>query len=88
MDFQQLDFLRWVHILALAYWLGGEWGVFQTSYHVTNSSLSLEERKTAHVNHLSHRYPRAHGYRLYRFLPILDGAGITLMSVFSRLGWA
>jgi hypothetical protein len=64
MDFQQLDFRRWVHILALVYWLGGEWGVFQTSYHVTNSSLSLEERKTAHVNRLSHRYPRAHGYRL------------------------
>ena len=64
MDFQQLDVLRWVHILAMVYWLGGEWGVFQTSYHVTNSSLSLEERKAAHVNHLSHRYPRAHGYRL------------------------
>lgn len=64
MDFEQLDSLRWVNILALVYWLGGEWGVFQTSYHVTSSSLSLEERKTAHVNRLSHRYPRAHGYRL------------------------
>jgi hypothetical protein len=90
MDFQQLDFRRWVHILALVYWLGGEWGVFQTSYHVTNSSLSLEERKTAHVNRLSHRYGIVslfplglHMVHIYGFLPILDGAGITLMWVFS-----
>ena len=29
----ELAILRWVHILAMVYWLGGEWGVFQTSYH-------------------------------------------------------
>lgn len=37
--------LRWLHILAMVYWLGGEWGVFQTSYNVINRNLSLEERK-------------------------------------------
>ena len=37
--------LRWVHILAMVYWLGGEWGVFQSSYNVTNPALSLDERK-------------------------------------------
>lgn len=37
--------LKWGHIVAMVYWLGGEWGVFQTSYHVTNPRLSLEERK-------------------------------------------
>ncbi|MFV0644740.1 MAG: hypothetical protein ACK5NN_09625, partial [Sphingomonadaceae bacterium] len=37
--------LRWVHILAMVYWLGGEWGVFQTSYNVINRSLLLEERR-------------------------------------------
>lgn len=37
--------LRWMHILAMVYWLGGEWGVFQTSYNVANPRLSLEERK-------------------------------------------
>ena len=37
--------LKWVHILAMVYWLGGEWGVFQTSYNVINRNLSMEERK-------------------------------------------
>lgn len=37
--------LKWGHIVAMVYWLGGEWGVFQTSYNVTNPRLSLEERK-------------------------------------------
>lgn len=37
--------LKWAHIIALVYWLGGEWGVFQTSYHITNPRLSLEERR-------------------------------------------
>jgi uncharacterized membrane protein len=37
--------LKWLHILALAYWLGGEWGIFQLSYHIVNPRLSVEERK-------------------------------------------
>jgi hypothetical protein len=37
--------LKWAHILCLVYWLGGEWGVFQTSYHVTNPRLPLDERR-------------------------------------------
>ncbi|MBB4614791.1 hypothetical protein [Novosphingobium taihuense] len=37
--------LRWVHIIAMVYWLGGEWGVFQSSYNIINRNLSLEERK-------------------------------------------
>lgn len=40
----ELAILRWLHILAMVYWLGGEWGVFQTSYKVVNPALSLEER--------------------------------------------
>ncbi|MEM9054000.1 MAG: hypothetical protein AAGB16_01630 [Pseudomonadota bacterium] len=39
------DILRWLHIVAMVYWLGGEWGVFQTSYKVVNPSLPLEERQ-------------------------------------------
>lgn len=42
---EELLILRWVHILAMVYWLGGEWGVFQTAYKIVDSSLSLEERK-------------------------------------------
>lgn len=41
----ELLVLKWVHILAMVYWLGGEWGVFQTSYKVINRSLSLDERR-------------------------------------------
>jgi hypothetical protein len=37
--------LKWGHIVAMVYWLGGEWGVFQTSYNVTNPRLALDERK-------------------------------------------
>ena len=37
--------LRWLHIIAMVYWLGGEWGVFQSSYNVTNANLSLDERR-------------------------------------------
>ena len=44
MDFYIGDVLRWLHILAMVYWLGGEWGVFQTSYKVVNPKLSYEER--------------------------------------------
>lgn len=45
MTLNELDVLRWVHILAMVYWLGGEWGVFQTSYNIVNRKLSLEERR-------------------------------------------
>ena len=38
-------FLKWAHIIAMAYWLGGEWGVFNASRPITNTSLDLEERK-------------------------------------------
>jgi hypothetical protein len=44
-DVNQVHILRWLHILAMVYWLGGEWGVFQTSYNVINPRLSLDERK-------------------------------------------
>ncbi len=37
--------LRWAHILAMVYWLGGEWGVFQTSYNVINRTLPMAERR-------------------------------------------
>ncbi len=44
--------LKWLHIIAMAYWLGGEWGVFNTSRYVTDPKLSLDERhrhmETAH----------------------------------------
>ena len=42
---QELVLLKWFHILAMVYWLGGEWGVFQTSYNVVNRKLPLDERR-------------------------------------------
>jgi hypothetical protein len=41
----ELSILRWLHIVAMVYWLGGEWGVFQTSYKVVNMKLPLDERR-------------------------------------------
>ena len=42
---QEVLVLRWLHIISMVYWLGGEWGVFQTSFNVINRSLSMEERR-------------------------------------------
>ncbi|MGI9229238.1 MAG: hypothetical protein ACR2P9_05195 [Gammaproteobacteria bacterium] len=41
----ELDIIRWMHIIAMVYWLGGEWGVFQTSYNVINRTLPMDERR-------------------------------------------
>lgn len=77
----------------MVYWLGGEWGVFQTSYHVTNPALSLEERK----RHMETAYRidilartgivlllplGLHMGKIYGFVPLLDGAGVWLMWLF------
>jgi hypothetical protein len=96
MDFlaaNELAILRWVHILAMVYWLGGEWGVFQTSYHVTNPALSLDERK----RHMETAYRidilartgivlllplGLHMGKLFGFVPLLDGAGVWWMWLF------
>ncbi|WP_394730107.1 hypothetical protein [Altererythrobacter sp. GH1-8] len=93
LDMHELSILRWVHILAMVYWLGGEWGVFQTSYHVTNPALSLEERK----RHMETAYRidilartgivlllplGLHMGKIYGFVPLLEGAGIWWMWLF------
>jgi hypothetical protein len=94
MMLNELDVLRWVHILAMVYWLGGEWGVFQTSYNVTNSALSLDERKrhmeTAYRIDILARtgivllFPLGlHMGKLYGFVPMLEAPGaLTAMWVF------
>jgi hypothetical protein len=41
----ELAILRWLHIVAMVYWLGGEWGVFQTSYKVIDHRLPMAERR-------------------------------------------
>lgn len=48
-NLHELAILRYLHILAMVYWLGGEWGVFQTSFKVVNSELTVPER----LRHLS-----------------------------------
>lgn len=40
----ELAILRWLHILCMVYWLGGEWGIFQTAYKATNPKLSAAVR--------------------------------------------
>lgn len=39
------EILRWLHVLAMVYWLGGEWGVFQSAYNIANPKLALDERR-------------------------------------------
>jgi hypothetical protein len=86
MHFAELDVLRWVHIIAMVYWLGGEWGVFQTSYHVTNHRLPLDERKrhmeTAYRIDILARtgivllFPLGlHMGKIYGFIPALEAPG-------------
>ncbi|MBU2879039.1 hypothetical protein [Aliiglaciecola lipolytica] len=45
MGIVELSVLKWAHIIAMVYWLGGEWGVFQISFNVVNRKLSMDERK-------------------------------------------
>ena len=45
LEIYQLPILRWLHIVAMVYWLGGEWGVFQTSFNVINRKLTMDERR-------------------------------------------
>ncbi len=93
MHVAELDVIRWVHILAMVYWLGGEWGVFQTSYHVTNSALSVEERRrhmeTAYRIDILARtgivllFPLGlHMGKIYGFVPVLEGGGLWAMWAF------
>lgn len=39
--------LKFLHVVGFAYWLGGDLGVFISSYVVTNNTLSAETRVTA-----------------------------------------
>lgn len=45
MVFNELGILRWVHIVCMVYWLGGEWGIFNLSRNIVNRTLPTEERK-------------------------------------------
>ena len=93
LELHELAILRWVHILAMVYWLGGEWGVFQTSYHVTNPALALDERK----RHMETAYRidilartgivlllplGLHMGKLFGFVPLLEGTGVWWMWAF------
>lgn len=40
-----LSVLKWFHIVAMVYWLGGEWGVFQTARNIVNRDLPMQERR-------------------------------------------
>jgi len=49
MGITELAVLRWLHIIAMVYWLGGEWGVFNTSTHVINRDLSMGRPLTTSI---------------------------------------
>jgi hypothetical protein len=92
----EIDVVRWLHILAMVYWLGGEWGVFQTSYNVVNRKLTLDERR----RHMETAYRidilartgiimllplGLHMGALYGFVP-LEGTSLAIMWALG-LGW-
>lgn len=98
MHFAELDVIRWVHILAMVYWLGGEWGVFQTSYNVTNGALSIDERK----RHMETAYRidilartgivlllplGLHMGKIYGFVPLLESTGALAAMWIFFLAW-
>ncbi|MFZ5608876.1 MAG: hypothetical protein ACOY99_04610 [Pseudomonadota bacterium] len=38
------DILRWLHVIAFGYWIGGELGVFHAAHMIVNPALPLDER--------------------------------------------
>lgn len=44
MEIMMHDVLRWLHVIFAAYWLGGEWGVFNASTNVANEKLDIDDR--------------------------------------------
>jgi len=74
--------LKWAHIIAMVYWLGGEWGVFQTSYHVTNPNLSLEERRR-HMGHNFGVQPLGGGWLVLMWILTAGWIGLAL-AAFAR----
>ena len=98
----ELDILRWFHILAIVYWLGAEWGVYQLSLLVTNRELSLEERErhreTVHRIDVLQRTGLVlllplglHMGKLLGYVPFLEGSAIWVMWMLAflwlSLGW-
>jgi hypothetical protein len=73
-NIQQHDVLRWLHVLAMVYWLGGEWGVFTASRYVDKPELSIAER----LRHMDTAYR----------IDILARTGIVLLLPLGlHMGW-
>lgn len=93
MEILPLHVLRWLHIVCMVYWLGGEWGVFNTATYVCDRKLSMEERR----RHMSTAYNidilarsgiilllplGLHMGKIYGFVPMLEGTGVWWMWLF------
>ncbi|MFQ3256635.1 MAG: hypothetical protein ACI9W7_001100 [Porticoccaceae bacterium] len=74
MGISELDILKWLHIISMAYWLGAERGVFQTFKNVINRALSMEER-------------RRHLKTLYRIDILARTRIIMLLSLGMQMGY-
>jgi len=90
-----LSVLKWLHIVAMVYWLGGEWGVFQTAKNVVNRKLAMDERRrhmeTAYRIDILARtgilllFPIGWHMGYYWGVQPFGGAAITVMWVFFGL---
>ncbi|GEM_PF-131361 len=89
--------LVWGHIILVAYWLGGEWGVFNASTNVANAKLSIDER----LRHMETAYridilPRSaiiwllpFGFNMADDLGIspITGTGVTIVWIATAIWW-
>ncbi len=97
MEIMMHDVLRWLHVIFAAYWLGGEWGVFNASTNVANEKLDIDDR----LRHMETAYridilPRSAiiwllpvGFHMgdnYGLSPI-TGIGIPIVWVLTAVWW-
>jgi hypothetical protein len=97
MEIMMHDVLRWMHVIFAAYWLGGEWGVFNASTNVANADLTIDDR----LRHMETAYridilPRSAiiwllpvGFQMgdtYGLSPI-SGIGIPIIWVLTAIWW-
>lgn len=97
MEIMMHDVLRWMHVIFAAYWLGGEWGVFNASTNVANAKLDIDDR----LRHMETAYridilPRSAiiwllpvGFHMgdnYGLSPI-TGIGVPIVWVLTAIWW-
>ena len=77
-------FLKWAHILAMAYWLGGEWGVFNASKPVTDINLSLKKVFELELKSVNNKLYNEIEIPLIKVLSNIEREGVSLDTDFLK----